>query len=236
MRAYDLRPEPIILFNVAQTYRLEFSSEQALVYYKRFLAESKIAEDLRDEAQTYVAEIEAEQRAREEQKKLDATTGPRERDGTPVKVTAPPMDRPSPGRSVRPPGDTEGDPEDAATRGSGAVWSTKRKVALGVATGGALALVAGTVLGVSAKTKQSDAHALCSDPQVACDSSRQANDLVHSGHTLAIDANVAFGVGAAAAIAAGVLWFTGAPESHHAVTVVPSAASGQILVTAHGSF
>src|SRR6185436_9467376 len=89
LRAYDLRPEPVILFNVAQTYRLELSSEQALVYYKRFLAESKIAEDLRDEAQGYVAALQVEQKAREAKTKIEANDGPKERDGTPVKVTMP---------------------------------------------------------------------------------------------------------------------------------------------------
>src|ERR1041384_1381369 len=77
LRAYDLRPEPIILFNVAQTYRLELHAEQALIYYRRFLAESKISEDLRDEAQAYVTALEADQRAQEEQKKREASVGPK---------------------------------------------------------------------------------------------------------------------------------------------------------------
>jgi len=96
LRAYDLRPEPIILFNVAQTYRLELSPQQALMYYKRFLAESKIAEDLRAEAQGYVAELEAEQKAREAETAATATAGPTERDGTPVRMMTPPMARPNP--------------------------------------------------------------------------------------------------------------------------------------------
>ena len=87
LRAYELRPEPIILFNVAQTYRLELNSEQALVYYKRFLAESKVAEDLRNQAQAYVTELEAEQKTWEAQKKVDANAGPKEHDETPIKLT-----------------------------------------------------------------------------------------------------------------------------------------------------
>src|ERR1041384_552734 len=58
LRAYDLRP-------------------QALIYYRRFLAESKISEDLRDEAQAYVTALEADQRAQEEQKKREASVGPK---------------------------------------------------------------------------------------------------------------------------------------------------------------
>lgn len=93
LRAYDLRPEPVILFNIAQTYRLEFSAEQALIYYKRFLAESKIAEDLRKEAEAYVLHLETEQAARDAQARIDADSGPKERDGTPVTISVPPMDR-----------------------------------------------------------------------------------------------------------------------------------------------
>src|SRR5215470_12320937 len=60
LRAYDLRPKPVILFNIAQTYRFELNPEQALMYYKRFLTESKITEDLRKEAESYVIDLEAE--------------------------------------------------------------------------------------------------------------------------------------------------------------------------------
>lgn len=228
LRAYDLRPEPIILFNVAQTYRLELDAEQALIYYRRFLAESKISEDLREEAQAYVTALEADQRAREEQKKRDASVGPKEHDGTPVKVMQPPMERVSPPSPVAIPTSVA---EDRTGR-----WNARRKIALGTVAGGTIALGVGVTLGVLAKRKQSDAQALCSDPQVACDNAHRANDLLHTGHALAIDADVAFGVATAAAIAAAVLWLTGAPESHHRVTLVPSASSGQVLVAAHGSF
>jgi hypothetical protein len=102
------------------------------------------------------------------------------------------------------------------------MFTTKRKIAIGVAGGGAVGLIAGVVLGITAKGKQDDAHALCPDPQTPCAAAEQATSLSKSGHSLSIGANVAFGVGAAAAIAAGVLWFTGAPESAHRVAIVPS--------------
>jgi len=120
--------------------------------------------------------------------------------------------------------------------GQSSVWSTKRKVAVGIAVGSVLALATGSVLGVSATRIQHDAHALCSDPQLACDGADRANELIRSGHNRAIDANVAFGVGAAAATAAGVLWFIGAPESQRRITVMPVGLPGQVIVTASGSF
>jgi hypothetical protein len=120
--------------------------------------------------------------------------------------------------------------------GSSSVWSTKRKLAMGAAVGGVLALAAGGVFGVSATRNQHDAHALCSDPQLACDGADRANELIRSGHNRAIDANVAFGVGAAAVTVAGVLWLIGAPESHRRLPVMPAALPGQVIVTTSGSF
>jgi hypothetical protein len=127
-------------------------------------------------------------------------------------------------------------PPPPEPRGSGGLWSTRRKLALGVAGGGVVALVVGGVLGVSAKSKQHDAQALCPDPRLGCNDADRANDLIRSGHDRAIGADVAFAVGGAAVIAAGVLWFTGAPESNRGVAIVPAGSPGQILVTASRSF
>ncbi len=127
-------------------------------------------------------------------------------------------------------------PVPPADRGSGGVWSTKRAIAVGAGGVGVLALAVGAALGVSAKSKQRDAKALCADPALACDEADRANELFVSGHNRAIGANVAFGVAAAAAVAAGVLWVTGAPESRRSVAIIPGASSGQVFVTAGGRF
>jgi serine/threonine-protein kinase len=118
----------------------------------------------------------------------------------------------------------------------GAGWSTRRKIAL-VATGAAvIAVAAGSVLGVRANRKQRDAHAACPDPEAACDSAELATELNRSGHNLAIGANLAFGAGAAAAIVAGVLWFTGAPEPHRGIAFVPAATPESIVIAWRGRF
>lgn len=88
--AYDLRPEPIILFSIAQSYRLEGEIDDSLAYYRRFLGESKIAEDVRAEAARYVAELEVAARERDAKRNADA---PKESDGKPVDVPSPSMDR-----------------------------------------------------------------------------------------------------------------------------------------------
>jgi hypothetical protein len=113
--------------------------------------------------------------------------------------------------------------------------TTRRKLASGVAAGSVLTLGTAAVLGVVARRRQDQAHALCPDPRLACDGADRANQLVRSGHNLAITANVAFGVAAAAAATAGILWVTGAPESSPSVAIVPLA-SGDILITASGGF
>lgn len=127
LRAYDLRSEPVILFNVAQTYRLEQRPDQALIYYKRFLGESEIAEDLRNTARAYVAGLEAGQAARDSQAKIDADAGPKERDGAPVRMPAPPMDRSAVPSSTMHPSDTTSNSADAETRSSEALSSTRRE-------------------------------------------------------------------------------------------------------------
>jgi len=127
-------------------------------------------------------------------------------------------------------------PERRIPREPRAPWSTKRWLAVGAAGGTVLATAAGGVLGVTAKNKQHDAHALCPDLRLGCNDADRANALIRSGHNLAIGADVAFGVGAAAAIAAGVLWFTGAPESPRGVTVVPAASPGEVSITLTRSF
>ncbi|MDB4957836.1 MAG: Tetratricopeptide 2 repeat protein [Myxococcales bacterium] len=111
---------------------------------------------------------------------------------------------------------------DVAVDAPVSMFTRNRKIAIGVAGVSAVGVIAGIVLGTSAKGKQSDAHALCPDPQTPCASADAANELSKSGHSLALEANIAFGVAAAAAIGAGVLWFTGAPESPHRVAIVPS--------------
>ncbi len=58
-RAYDLRHEPIVLYNIAQTYRFEGDSKQAIEYYRRFLAESNTAIDLRQKSESYIKDLEA---------------------------------------------------------------------------------------------------------------------------------------------------------------------------------
>jgi hypothetical protein len=108
-------------------------------------------------------------------------------------------------------------------------FTTKRKIAIGVATVSAASLVTAIVLGTSANGKENDAFALCPDPQMPCTNANRAHDLTVSGHRLAMGANIMFGAAGVAAIGAGILWFTGAPESPRRLAVIPSARSISVV-------
>jgi hypothetical protein len=103
-------------------------------------------------------------------------------------------------------------------------WTGKRKLALGLGAAAVVGVAAGALLGSKANGDQNDAHKLCPDPATPCTSADQANSLNSSARSEALETNIAFGVAGVAAIAAGVLWFTGAPEKHR-VAIVPSGTS-----------
>jgi len=103
----------------------------------------------------------------------------------------------------------------------------RRKAALAVATVGVAAVISGVLLGRQAQTAQDDAYALCPDPSVPCDDAGRAQDLIDRGHQRAIFANVGYGVAGGAALAAVVLWITGAPPRADArVAVTPRLGDG----------
>ena len=116
-------------------------------------------------------------------------------------------------------------------------FTTRRKVALGLAGASVAGLVVGVVAGVSAKGKQTDARNLCPDP-AQCQQADQAEALIHAGRNRALVADAGFGIAAAAAIAGGVLWFTGSSsaETSARIHVVPSVASGAASVVVLGRF
>ena len=125
--------------------------------------------------------------------------------------------------------------EDVVPRGT---FTTKRKVALGVAGASLIAVVSGALLGESAKRAQNDAFARCPDPAMPCTQADQSNALIKSSHGRALEANVAFGIAAATALTAGVLWVTGAPdrESPRRIGVIPGLAPGGTGIYVVGRF
>lgn len=105
-------------------------------------------------------------------------------------------------------------------------WTPRRKVALATAGLGVAGAAAGVVLGLQAKKLDRDAFASCPSPSTPCSNADEANDLNKRGRSRALQANVAYGVAAGAAIATAVLWLTGGPEARFAVTPQVATRSG----------
>jgi hypothetical protein len=97
-------------------------------------------------------------------------------------------------------------------------FTGRRKIALAVGGVGLLAASAGMVLGVQSGGLDDDTYALCPSPSSPCSDAPEANDLNQRARSRALQANIAYGVAGGAAIAAAVLWLTGAPESRVAIT------------------
>jgi hypothetical protein len=114
----------------------------------------------------------------------------------------------------------DGEPVDEVPGETPSLFTPKRKLAVGVAAVGVVALAGGIVFGMQAKGYEDDAFALCPNPATACPDGNRANDLISKGDSRAMLANISFGVGAAAIIGGGVLWFLGAPTSSEATVAV----------------
>lgn len=101
----------------------------------------------------------------------------------------------------------------------------RRKVAIGVAAGGAVAIIAGAVLGLRSQRLDDEAAGTCRPGQCSDVQAADANRLTADARTFAIGADAAFAVGGAALVTGAVLWFTGAPrrtaEKPGAVTLTP---------------
>ncbi len=98
-------------------------------------------------------------------------------------------------------------------------FTGRRKLALGVGAAGLLGVSAGVVLGMQASGFDDDASRLC--PMLTgCADANEANAAVEKARSRALLANISYGVGGAAVVAAAILWFTGAPERATARTAV----------------
>lgn len=116
-------------------------------------------------------------------------------------------------------------------------WTARRKLALGAAGASVVVAAVGVALGVSARNEDRRAHELCPMPEdFGCTAFDDANAHGRSAHNLGIAADVAFGVAGAAAIAAGVLWFTGERDARGGVAIAPAASPGGFAVTAAVQF
>lgn len=104
----------------------------------------------------------------------------------------------------------------------------RRKVAIGAAGVGVAGGAAGVVLGLLAQRNEREAAQICPDRN-ACPGYLAARALNGSAYPEALAADIAYGVAAAAAVGAAILWFTGAADEQKLarVGVAPSIAPGR---------
>jgi hypothetical protein len=103
------------------------------------------------------------------------------------------------------------EPDDRLPVESPGMFTTQRKIAVGVAVVGVGGIVGGFLLGRSADDLAQQATDLC--PSTPCDDAEEANSLTDRAESRALQGNIVLGVGAAAVVGAAVLWFLGGPDA-----------------------
>lgn len=155
----------------------------------------------------------------------------------------PPMPPPVAAAPVTPPATEPGSaPAPVATTvavapvarpGARPTWSTTRKVAVGFAAGGAIALGTGAYYGWRSRDLAAQSDERC--PTTACEDPEglRLNDRARAK---ALRANIAYAAGGAAAVTAVVLWLVGRPEAESRSFQVQPGVAGGVGVTVAGSF
>ena len=192
---------PLILYNLAQTYRAAKQYEKAIVQYKRFVDRGDPGPEVRALVECHVREMTAEMEH--------------------AAATAPPSG-PPPDQADQP--NSAGTADQDATDAGGAAdaaqpagsprrsrWTGTRRAAVGVGLVGVAALGTGIVFGVQANGYRDEAAGLC--PSNPCGNAEEANRLSDKADSRALFANVSFGASAALIVGAAVLWYVGSPSS-----------------------
>ncbi len=104
------------------------------------------------------------------------------------------------------------DDDDGEPVAPPSAFTTRRKVAVGVAGVAVVAAAGGALLGMQAKKLKDEAYDLCPDAATPCAGAADAQAKLSTGRDRALLANIGFGVAGAALVGAVVLWFTGGPE------------------------
>lgn len=191
---YELHPDPVLLYNSAQSFRLANEPDKALLFYRSFLSAKPDAPN-REEVEGRIAELErvvAEQKKAKERPPNDVTPTP---PAAPTQAQPPPpQEAPAPLATV---------PAPASKRGTGRSKKIAGIALLGVAAGAA---VGGVVTAVLSGQASDSINAAAKSGQ-PFDPSKEAQ-----GKTDTIVSGVMFGVGGAAVVTGGVLLVLGVRE------------------------
>ena len=216
--AHEQEPSPALLFNIAQAYLLSGEREQALAYYRAYLREEPKG-DVSDLARNRVEAIEGELAAEslQPQPSGDDRAGDSDEATEPhAGVGAPPLQadqEPSPAS------------DDAGSPGRGL-----RLTGLVVAGVGLVGLGVGVTFGLDARDVQ---NRIDSQPE---GTPWMFDDLYAEGEVASRNMWISYGVGGAALIAGGALYFLGRSRGNtreRQVAIVPvwdRSGSGLVLV------
>jgi tetratricopeptide (TPR) repeat protein len=198
--AHLAKADPVFLYNIAQCHRQLGEREQAVTFYRRFLASSPNAPN-RSEVQKRVAELEAEPAAaKQEAAPSDAV--PAISAAASTQNTSPPAWPPQQNiaaQTIQPPVATS---EPARSR---SLLFTLRWVGVGTT----LALAGGAIAaGISASSKYDDLKNSCGNTFDGCRA-----DQVDSVKSRALLTNVLWGLAGVAAVTTGVIFFVAPHES-----------------------
>jgi tetratricopeptide (TPR) repeat protein len=203
-KAFELRSEPIFLYNIAQSHRQNNSPQRAIFFYRRYLEAEPEAKNRAD----------VEQRIKDMQSQLNAkaenTPPPQPVVVQPVPVVPQPV---TPQPVAQPIGVVHAQPAADPSAGRGL-----RIAGIAVGAVGVASVVTGIVLGLQANTLNDEA----TKPGSVFDNSKY-----DSAKTYRTMGYVTLGVGAAAIVTGGVLYYLGASKnSSSSVAIAPMIAPG----------
>ncbi len=98
-KAYEIRPVPLVLYYIGKTYKEAGLSEEALIYFQRFLDEARLTDPHRKEVEGYIRELGGGKPA--PGPTVATTPGPARPAARPV-ARPQPVARPRPRRRVKP--------------------------------------------------------------------------------------------------------------------------------------
>ncbi len=204
--AYVIAPSPALLFNLAQAYRLQGNCDDAAMMYRRYLGTYPAA-DGRALAEGHLATVERCISKRSLNIKMDESAAY-------LNVSNPPQDL-----GVVDPTPT---PERRQTDGASS-GTLKKRIGMGVAIGGGVALVAAAYYGVSAYNAGQDVERL----SAGGGKGHEIKEADARGASAARNAKI-LGIGGAVAATTGVaLYILGVrDERAQAFTIAPTSTGG----------
>lgn len=210
-QAYELRSEPVFLYNIAQSHRQNNSPQRAIFFYRRYLEADPEAKN-RAEVEKRIKDMETQLNAKTETAAAPQA-GPAP---TPPPAASPPVTQPAPAAAATPTtaaAQVQAEPAPSVSSGHGLRVTG---VALGAV--GVVGMAAGIYFGLHANSLYGEA----TKPNTVYDYSKD-----QSSKTFRTMEWVALGVGGAAIATGAVLYYMGASRRGTSpVAITPMVAPG----------